>query len=264
MASRMVQPILHGDHTELGENSRRSKGGDMRASSLMVAMLLVLYMSGCRDPGCLPISNAGAKATGITLQTDAFGLMPGDAYTLVATLSPPGAADARIAWKSDNDDVARVDDHGKVVALGAGVAHITASSQAGSVSRVATVTVPGAHGDDDRPSVVHATGVVIEQGAIDIRAGEQVPLTANVQPPRATNPNVQWRSSNPEVVIVSRDGIATALRPGSAVLTVVTNDGGLTAGVPVTARAGAHAVQVVGIGPFGVLVGPDGDVFIAD
>lgn len=48
-------------------------------------------------------------------------------------------------------------------------------------------------------------------------------------PNNASNKNVTWSSSNPEVASVSPDGIIKGLKQGQTAITVTTEDGGFTA-----------------------------------
>lgn len=76
---------------------------------------------------------------GISLNKQELTLDVGAEETLTATVSPEEATDKKVTWESDNEDVATVDKDGKVLALKAGTAHITA--KAGDYSATCTVTV---------------------------------------------------------------------------------------------------------------------------
>ena len=53
--------------------------------------------------------------------------------------------------------------------------------------------------------------------------------TATVSPESATDKSLTWSSSDPDVASVNADGLVTAHKPGTAVITVATGDGGFTA-----------------------------------
>ena len=55
----------------------------------------------------------------------------GDKVTLTATINPADITNSQIKWSSSDDDIAMVDDNGKVVALTPGVATITATTADG-------------------------------------------------------------------------------------------------------------------------------------
>ncbi|MCR4420655.1 MAG: Ig-like domain-containing protein [Clostridia bacterium] len=82
---------------------------------------------------------------------------------------------------------------------------------------------------------VAVTGVSIAEGdEVELEAGQTKQLTAVVQPVNATNQNVTWSSSNAAVATVSETGLVTAVSPGTATITVTTQDGGHTDSITVT------------------------------
>ena len=100
-----------------------------------------------------------------------------------------------------------------------------------------TLTVknpPSGGGDGGGKPTVHVTGVRLNKSTLVLTAGSSERLTATVTPVDADNQTVSWASSNPDVAAVGRDGTVTALRAGTAVITVTTTDGGKTASCTVT------------------------------
>jgi uncharacterized protein YjdB len=77
--------------------------------------------------------------------------------------------------------------------------------------------------------VVAVTGVSLDitSGTIDV--GDDLQLTATVTPENATNQGVAWSSSDETVAIVTIDGLVTALKAGTATITVTTESGNFTA-----------------------------------
>lgn len=86
------------------------------------------------------------------------------------------------------------------------------------------------------PKTVPVSCVTLSQTAASLQVGEQVTLTATVEPGDAANKNVTWSSSDPAVATVE-NGVVTAQGAGSAVITVTTEDGGKTAQCQVTVAA---------------------------
>lgn len=79
---------------------------------------------------------------------------------------------------------------------------------------------------------VKVTGVSIDQPNVSLKTGGFTYLQAAVTPFDATNRNVTWISSNPEVAKVeNKDGntVLTAVGTGKAVITAKTEDGSYTA-----------------------------------
>ena len=86
---------------------------------------------------------------------------------------------------------------------------------------------------DDEPVAV--SGVSLSRTEMTLAAGSHFRLQARVEPFNATNTQVTWASSNPEVVAILPDsGEADALAEGQASVTATTVDGGFTASCTVT------------------------------
>ena len=83
---------------------------------------------------------------------------------------------------------------------------------------------------------VSVTGVSLDRTTAEIKVGETLQLTATVKPAEATDVAVTWKSDAPEVASVDADGKVTALKAGSAKITVTTADGGMTATCAVTVK----------------------------
>ncbi len=88
------------------------------------------------------ITAAPKPATGISLDKNALSLVEGNYETLTATVSPTDTTDT-VTWSSDKTSVATVDSTGKVTAVAAGTAKITAT--AGTKTATCTVTVTCKH-----------------------------------------------------------------------------------------------------------------------
>ncbi|MBR6639711.1 MAG: leucine-rich repeat protein [Muribaculaceae bacterium] len=87
--------------------------------------------------------NFNVKAIpGIALDATEMEMNIGDEVTLTATIDPADITDSQIKWSSSDDDIAMVDDNGKVVALTPGKAIITATTADGrTIDGVCVVNV---------------------------------------------------------------------------------------------------------------------------
>ncbi|WP_186320418.1 Ig-like domain-containing protein [Fictibacillus phosphorivorans] len=80
-------------------------------------------------------------AKSIKVNKSSVTLASGKSVTLSATVSPSNTTNKNIKWKTSNTKVAKVDSKGKVTAVGAGTAKITATTSNGKTSS-ATINVP--------------------------------------------------------------------------------------------------------------------------
>ena len=83
---------------------------------------------------------------------------------------------------------------------------------------------------------VAVTGVSLNTASGELTVGGQTTLTATVLPADASNKTVTWESSAPTVASVV-NGVVTALAPGSAKITVKTQDGNFTAEYSLAVKA---------------------------
>jgi uncharacterized protein YjdB len=119
----------------------------------------------------------------------------------------------------------------------------TAPSAAGSYAITFDVAAAqgwnSASGLDAGTLVISASSISVIRVSLDITAleigtGDIEYLTAIIEPANATNQNVTWKSSNDDVATVSQLGAVTGIFPGSATITVTTEDGSKTATCVVT------------------------------
>ena len=151
-------------------------------------------------------------------------LKEGASKQLSATVSPSNATDRAVSWKSSDTAVATVDASGRVTAVKAGTATITATAGGKSASVSVTVTP----GSVDVP----VSSVSIAGGDFSLKEGASKQLSATVSPADATDRAVSWSSSDTAVATVDASGKVTAVKAGTA--TVTATAGGKSASVTVT------------------------------
>ena len=169
----------------------------------------------------------------VSLDKTKLSLTLGEKFTLHATLSPAHATNKNVTWTSSDPSVASVGPNGEVEALQLGSATITVVTEDGKKTATCAVTV----------EPVPPTGIVLNKTALTLLVGSVESLTATVSPSNATNKNVNWFSSDPDVATVESDGTVTAVGVGTAAITATTEAGGLKATCVVT----VNPVPVSGI-----------------
>ena len=86
-------------------------------------------------------------------------------------------------------------------------------------------------------SLTKATSITMDQTLVTLGDGDQVQLTATVEPQDANN-SLNWTSSDSHVATVSANGVVTGVGAGEAVITATTLDGtGLSAQCVVRVRS---------------------------
>jgi len=138
----------------------------------------------------------------------------GKTYTLKPTISPSNAANQEIIWKSDNTKAATVNKNGVVKGIKEGKATITATTVDGAKVATCTVYVGKA-----------VTGVKLNKPTLSLNVGGTSTLKATLVPSDAENKTLTWASSDKKIATVSSKGVVTAVKKGTATITVTTQDG---------------------------------------
>lgn len=143
----------------------------------------------------------------------------GASETLHATVYPAGAK-GTLVWTSSNEQIATVDQQGKVTAVSTGNAVITVSTEDGSVSATcdALIEIDEPAIQVERVTLNHATASLTEKG-------ETLQLTASLSPEDATEKTVLWKSSRPSCATVDGSGLVTAVSSGTATITAMAANG---------------------------------------
>ena len=177
------------------------------------------------------------SVTEVTLDRAELTLTERETETLTATVRPDNADNKKVTWSSDKTEVATVDGDGRVTAVKAGEAVVTVTTEDGGKTATCRVTV--------KAKAVGVTEVTLDKTELTLTEGETETLTATVKPDNADNRKVKWSSDKTDVATVDGTGKVTAVKPGEAVVTVTTEDGGKTATCAVTVKAKAVNVTDV-------------------
>lgn len=171
------------------------------------------------------------KVTGISLDKNNLELKIGDTYTLTSTITPNNATNKEVEWSSNNSDVATVE-NGKIVAKNKGEAKITVKSKDTGVSATCNVKV-----------VKKVTEISISESTLNLNVGDESTLNYTIGPDDATNKEVEWISSNSDVVSVD-NGKVIAKKTGTANITVKSKDTGISASCKITVTARVESIEL--------------------
>lgn len=209
---------------------------------LIALFTILLSVSLIATYSCKKEKDKSVAVTEVRLDKTATTLFEGDTEELMATVMPENATDKGIEWKSDNESVATVSQTGLVTALKDGSATITVITNDGGLKATCDVTV--------KKKVIAVTGVKLSAASMTLREGDKGTLTATVEPANATNKNVEWWTSDLDVVSVTStsggsNGYVEARGAGKATVTVKTEDGEFSASCEITVEK--KEVPVTGI-----------------
>ena len=110
-------------------------------------------------------------------------------------------------WTTSNDEIATVNQLGKVNAVGVGTATISAKYKELSVSCQVTV------------NPIYVSSVTLSSKYKIIHPNETMQIVATVNPSSATYKNISWSSSNNEVATINEQGLITGVSEGETTIT---------------------------------------------
>lgn len=218
---------------------------------------ILLSISLITTYSCKKEKDKSVSVTEVGLNKTSTTLIEGETETLVATVMPENATDKSVVWESGNESAAAVSQEGLVTAVGEGNATITVKTNDGGFSASCEVTV--------NKKVIAVTGVKLSAASMTLREGEKGTLTATVEPANATNKNVEWWTSDLDVVSVistsgGSNGYVEARKAGKATVTVKTEDGEFSASCEITVEKKEVPVTGISIEPSSLKL-PAGDTY---
>lgn len=177
---------------------------------------------------CVPLES-------LTLNEDALRLPVGTSATLTPVLAPVDTTRTGVVYESANEDVATVDRDGTVHAVSVGTAVVTARPAMGE-DFAASVTV----------TVVQPAESIAFEESFYVTTMEQTDddLKLTITPATATQRDVTWESSNPDVCEMSADGQLIKHKNGTTTLRATLVGAGLSAELVVCISDAAPSAQV--------------------
>lgn len=168
-------------------------------------------------------------ATNISLNT-------GAEVQLTATVSPANATYPELTWESSNTNVATVSQTGLVKAVAMGVSTVSATASNG---KKATIIIAVQEKTSDKVYVENVELTPHEFSGVE---GTEFKLEWTISPENATNKNVTLSSNNTSIVTVDQEGNAKIQSAGTAVITIMTEDGGYFDTCIVTGTSGVNDI----------------------
>lgn len=149
----------------------------------------------------------------VSLNEQEVSLYLGKNMTLVARCLPENSDDTTIMWTSNDETIASVT-NGIITAKSLGTTTISATSVTGVTSSCIVHVIP-----------ILATDIILDKTNLTMNVEEFFLLTAAVKPDDTTDKSIEWVSNNENVVAVSQNGMVTAKKSGTAIITAKALDG---------------------------------------
>ena len=190
-----------------------SQSGYVKAHKNGIAYITVqtvdgLYSATCSFKITTRVESVSLNKTSATIYTT-------DKLTLKPTIVPSDATVKDVTWTSSNPKVATVNSKGVVTGVGSGRCTITVTSVNKGRTATCEITVK---------KKTEVSGITISKTSVAIYKTHTYTLKATVNPSNATYKNVKWTSSDSKIVKVDSKGKITALKAGTAYITVASTD----------------------------------------
>lgn len=210
--SVIVNPENTTDDKSITWKSSDKKVASVDANGLVTAVkggkaIITATSSNGKTASCeitVPIHMTGIKTP------ENMEILKGNTGVIKVEYLPADTTDSRkVTWKSDNEQIAVVDEDGMVTALKEGTANITAT--AGAFSSITAVTV----------KEIHLESIELATDVNEILKGQTFDLKAVLKfnPENTTDDKtVTWTTSDEKIAVVDKNGLLTAVSAGTVVI----------------------------------------------
>lgn len=185
-----------------------------KLSIIFLSTLTVLFFSACNNNYIPDIkTEQNVPVTSISLEPDEtpISLVNGTHRQITAHIIPKNATNKKLAYTSNDLNIASIDDKGLITANAVGNTNITIKAADG-ISKTVKLTVT--------PEPVPVTSIVIEGTTpASLFIGESYRIIAKAQPDDATNKELTYTADNDKADVAS-DGTVTAQSEGTVNITV--------------------------------------------
>lgn len=194
-----------------------AEDGTVTALELGTTEIGVSAQDGSGVSRSFTVTVTGRKADKIELRGSTT-MQVGDSQTLTTIVTPNNATNLNLKYTSSNTSVVTVSEKGYAVANAIGTAVITVETTDGSnLKQQMTITVT--------EKIVKVKSIALNlPGESDIAVDETRVITAVVFPLDATASDLEWYSSNEDVISIS-DNEITGVEPGKAIIIASATDG---------------------------------------
>lgn len=209
---------------------RVSSEGVVKAIKDGEAIITVITNNGVKSATAKIIVNS-LPVEGIDLDNKVAEVLIFNRIKLKATITPYNVYNKKVIWESSDELIAEVTANGLVITKGVGEVTITArSDQDETIFDECTITVKAI---DVESIELNVNEDDLQDGVLKMAIDDTYDLKYIINPTDATNKEVSWTSSNPDVISVDQDGVLTAHRvllteEDAVIITITTLDGEFT------------------------------------
>ena len=167
-------------------------------------------------------SNYVVQAEKIKIYGDVENILVGTQRQFTAVITPENATDKSMEWFSSNPQIATVDENGVLTGVKEGKTVLSVSTADGAIQDKVEIYILKTA---VKPGVDSVTSVVLAEPNVTIRVGETFKIEATAMPLTAPERGIWYVNETKEYITVDKNGLVTGIKPGSARVTVGSQDG---------------------------------------
>ena len=216
--------------------------GKVTAKAVGTADITVKTVDGGKTATC-KVTVLAIPTTSLEIDRTEAQIDIGDSFVINATVKPDNATNKKLIWVSDNTNIATVDENGRVTGKSAGKTDITVRTADSNIPAVCTVTVGVLTESislkgEGRSFYYDTAG----EPCLTISLDGTGQMEAVILPENVSRKDVEWKSSDTNIVQVSSTGVVTGVAVGTAVITATTKDTKISASCKVNVIIPAERV----------------------
>ncbi len=154
------------------------------------------------------------RATSLTINDPIDALYAGEKQQINSIVLPEDTSDKRLAYESENSDIASISETGLITAHKAGKTKISVKTIDGSdIKKSFTLTVKQ-----------YVSSLSADPKELIIITGERADLNISILPEDATDKSLRYVSNDENIITVNGSGEITAIKAGTAEITITAAD----------------------------------------
>jgi uncharacterized protein YjdB len=181
-----------------------------------------------RTPTATPTPDTNIYATGVVLDVTELILEINESYQVSYRVEPANTTNQSIYWSSNDGNIALVTSSGWITGknLGETIIKASTSNNMTTLIKVRVVKSKITTTPTATPTpVAYPEKIDLSLIRLILKVGEIKQLYVKYSPENIINKNVTWSVDNTSIITISKTGLVTAKKTGTAIVTVVTVNG---------------------------------------
>ena len=163
------------------------------------------------------------NVTGITLDNKEITLKYGETIQINANVIPQNATNQNIIWTSDNPTLISIDESGNVKMLKNKTENVTIIAQTEEGEYKSKIKLYAQKVN----KMIKVSGIKVDNDELNVQYGDKIKINAKIIPENATNQNIIWYSSDPDIIKVDNQGNIEVIdnKDSEVIITAQTEEG---------------------------------------